>query len=121
MLVLEALEILASLLALVVGLAELDDNTVVLVVQVIDLLLKRTLAVKSVVAGPFGLANSLLKPEGLGTKLGSSALVSEDLVLQVGDLTLNVADFAALNVKVILEVVSLSVGVAELVKLVVEL
>jgi hypothetical protein len=50
----------------------------------------------------------------------SGHVVAVDLFLQGGDLALGVGDLAALDVDVVLEVVALGVGVAELVELIVE-
>lgn len=86
-----------------------------------DFLLEGTVTAAGFVAGPLGLSDGLGESKGFGAEFGDGRLRSGNLVLQVGDLALDVEDAAALGLDVILQVVPLDDDQAELVVLVVKL
>jgi hypothetical protein len=91
-----------------------------LLLQCDNLTLQRAVGRAGIIARTLSLSDSLLEAKGLGAELRGGDVVTVDLFLQSGDLALSIGDLAALDVDVVLEVVALGVGVAELVDLVVE-
>jgi hypothetical protein len=108
------LELLAGRVALVVDVLVVGEGGGELLLESDDLALEWAVGGAGIVARALGLGDGLLEAESLGD------VVAVDLFLQGGDLALGVGDLAALDVDVVLEVVALGIGVAELVELVVE-
>jgi hypothetical protein len=114
------LELLAGCVALVVHVLVVSQGGGELLLQCDNLTLQRAVRRAGIIARTLSLSDGLLEAESLGAELRGANVVTVDLFLQGGDLALGVGDLAAFNVDVILKVVALGVGVAELVNLVVK-
>jgi hypothetical protein len=114
------LELLAGCVTLVVHVLVVGQGGGKLLLQCDNLTLQRAVGRAGIIARTLSLSDGLLEAEGLGAELRGGDVVTVDLFLQGGDLALSVGDLAAFDVDVVLEVVALGVGVAELVDLVVE-
>lgn len=113
-------EFLAGGIALVVQVLVVRESGGQLLLERGDLALQRAMGGAGVVARALGFGDGFFQAESLGAELRGADVVSVDLLLQGGDLALGVGELAAFDVDVVLEVVALGVGVAELVDLVVE-
>jgi hypothetical protein len=111
---------LAGCVTLVVHVLVVGQGGGELLLQRNNLTLQRAVGRAGIITRTLSLSDGLLKAEGLGAELRGGDIVTVDLFLQGGDLALGVGDLAAFDVDVVLEVVALGVGVAELVNLVIE-
>jgi hypothetical protein len=112
------LELLAGCVTLVVHVLVVGKGELLL--QCDNLTLQRAVGRAGIIARTLSLSDGFLEAESLGAELRGGDVVTVDLFLEGGDLALGVGDLAAFDVDVVLEVVALGVGVAELVDLVVE-
>lgn len=111
---------MAGGVALVVDVLVVGESGGELLLESNDLALEWAVGRAGIVTRALGLGDGLLEAKSLGAELGGGDIVTVDLFLQGGDLALGVGDLAAFDVDVVLEVVALCIGVAELVDLVVE-
>jgi hypothetical protein len=114
------LELLAGCVTLVVHVLVVGKGGGELLLQCDNLTLQRAVGRAGIIARTLSLSDGFLEAESLGAELRGGDVVTVDLFLEGGDLALGVGDLAAFDVDVVLEVVALGVGVAELVDLVVE-
>lgn len=114
------LELLAGCITLVVHVLMVGQGGGELLLKSDNLTLQRAVRGAGIIARTLSLGDGFLEAKCLSAEFGSGDVVSVNLFLQSGDLTLGIGDLAALDVDVVLEVVTFGVGVAELVNLVVE-